>query len=87
MTLMQITVMRSITITGVSDALLARLEQRAAANGRDLNREVLDCLERTVMPHVTDAAERLARVDAVRVALALPYMTEAELMAAKREGR
>lgn len=78
--------MKSMTIKGVPDALLRELKARAKANRRSLNGEVIASLEYLVRRRRT-AAELLAQVDAIRGSVRLPYLTDEELNAAKRDGR
>jgi plasmid stability protein len=79
--------MKSMTIKGVPEALLRELKARAKANRRSLNGEVIACLERVVRSRPRTADELLARVDAIRERVKVPYLTDEELNAAKRAGR
>ena len=79
--------MKSLHIKGVPEDLYRELKARAKASRRSLNGEVLSCLERVVQGRRRTAAELLAWADAVRERVRLPYLTDEELNAAKREGR
>jgi plasmid stability protein len=78
--------MKSLTIKGVPDVLLGELKARAKENHRSLNGEVIASLEYLVR-HRRTAAELLARADAVRESMHLPYLTDEMLNEAKRAGR
>jgi len=57
--------MPSLTIKNIPASLFDRLKLRAAQNRRSLNNEVLECLERELMPapEMTEQ-ELMARLDA-----------------------
>lgn len=79
--------MPSLTIKGLPDDLYRRLKASAEEHHRSINREVLACLDRSLRSQRVDAEARLARADAVRERLALPYLTDDALREAKRSGR
>jgi len=84
---MEVSVLKTMTIKGVPDALLRDLKLRAKANRRSLNGEVLACLEGVVRGRQRTAAELLAHVDAIRERVRGPYLTDEEINAAKKFGR
>lgn len=76
-----------LTIKSMPDPLYRRLKQRAAANRRSLNSEILVCLEQVVAAEPVDPRAALARADALRRRLRVPRLTDARLRAAKSAGR
>jgi plasmid stability protein len=78
--------MATMTIKNIPDELYEELKQRAAANRRSVNNEVIVLIERAVQYQVQDPNEVLERVRVLREKLDL-YVTEDEITAAKNEGR
>ncbi|MCB8981023.1 MAG: Arc family DNA-binding protein [Ardenticatenaceae bacterium] len=78
--------MATMTIKNIPDELYEELKQRAAANRRSVNNEVIVLIERAVQYQVQDPKEVLERVRVLREKLDL-YVTEDEITAAKNEGR
>jgi len=54
--------MVTITLKNIPEPLHRALQQRAKANNRSINREAIECLERTVLGRPLDAEAFLARV-------------------------
>ena len=79
--------MASLTLKGIPDDLLTRLRKVAEANRRSLNREVIERLERSLEGRRLDPESLLARVDSLRVRLALTPLDDATIQRAKRAGR
>ena len=79
--------MKVLTIKGVPDALHRQLKRAAAANGRSLNRELLHRLAEPFSSQPVNPDEWLARADALRERIRLPYLTDERLREAKRQGR
>ena len=79
--------MASLTLKGIPDSLLRRLRRVAETNRRSLNREVIERLERSLEGRRLDPASLLARVDALRVRLALKPLADTAIRRAKRIGR
>lgn len=79
--------MASLTLKGIPDDVLKRLRRVAETNRRSLNREVIERLERSLEARRLDPASLLARVDALRVRLALKPLDDAAIRRAKRPGR
>ena len=75
-----------MTIKNIPDELYEELKQRAAANRRSINNEVIVLIEHAVKYQVQDPDEVLERVRVLREKLDL-YVTEDEITAAKNEGR
>ena len=78
--------MATMTIKNIPDELYEELKQRAAANRRSVNNEVIVLIERAVQYQVQDPNEVLERVRALREKLDV-YVTEDEITAAKNAGR
>ncbi len=82
--------MRTLTIKNVPPKLHRRLKESAALHHRSINREVIACLERSLMSRRVDPEEYLARVDEARKRLAEEtgiFVTEKDLREAKNWGR
>lgn len=86
--------MPTLTLKGMPEQVYRVLKDRAAANHRSLNSEVLIRLERSVGLKPVDVAEVLARADEVRAEIqahldsrGLAPLTDDEITAAKNEGR
>ena len=77
---------KSLTINNVPPALLQQLRQRAAANRRSLNLEVISCLETLVQPTPLDAEALLARVREIRRTPARTRLTDRALRRLKTAG-
>lgn len=78
--------MATMTIKNIPDDLYEELKQRAAANRRSINNEVIVIIESAMTYQSETPAEVLDRVRALREELNI-YVTEAEIDAAKNEGR
>lgn len=78
--------MATMTIKNIPDELYEELKQRAAANRRSVNNEVIVLIERAVQYQAQDPNEVLERVRVLREKLDI-YVTEDEITAAKNEGR
>ena len=79
--------MPTLTIKGMPDALYHRLKERAAANRRSLNSEILIALEQAVATAQADPEDLLARADALRGRVRAAHLTDARLRAVKDSGR
>lgn len=82
--------MATITIKNVSDALHAKLRQRARTNNRSLNREAIACLEAQILPQPQDPEAFLHEIAAFRAdvkAGGVPALNDAFLAEAKNKGR
>lgn len=82
-----VTMMPTITLKGLPDALYERLKQQAEANRRSLNSEVIVCLEQAVNLAAANSVATLARLDALRDRISPPLLTDPELTLAKNSGR
>jgi plasmid stability protein len=79
--------MATMTLKNVPDALYARLKEAAAQHRRSLNNEAIVCLERALAGERADPAALLAQARQVRARAAGVFVTEADLRAARDEGR
>jgi len=79
--------MANITLKNVPDGLYQQLKAVAAEGRRSLNSEIILRLERSVGAAPVEPEALLPRIRAVRERLQVPYLTGAELDAAKEEGR
>jgi len=79
--------MPSITVKSIPDELYERIKQSAAEHRRSINKEIIICLERTLLARRVNPAVFLARADALREQSNLPPLTDRILRKAKSEGR
>src|SRR5690606_27771561 len=83
-------IMPSMTVKGMSDALLAALRARAAANRRSVNQEIIVVLEGAVAspaPTAGEWSDFRARADALRERLRGQYGTQSDSAELIREAR
>jgi plasmid stability protein len=78
--------MPSVTIKNLPADLHRRLKRRAEQRGRSLNKEIIACLRESAGAEAVDVPAALAEARALR-RLVKGTVTEAEVDAAKREGR
>jgi plasmid stability protein len=79
--------MATITVKNIPDDLYERLKQRAEANRRSLNSEIIRCIEQSVLSRPIDAEAFLARAHELRELTSNYLITDEELEVAKRSGR
>jgi antitoxin FitA len=79
--------MATITVKNIPDELYEDLKQSAGANHRSINREVIACIERSVLGRRIDPEIALARARELRKLTRGHPITDAELKRAKRAGR
>ena len=79
--------MPSLTIKNVPRQVYHRLKQRAMANRRSLNSEVIVCLEQAVGVRELDPDSFLREIDEVRESLRVTPVDDDTLRAMKSEGR
>lgn len=79
--------MMTVILQDIPDDLLERLRKSADRHGRTLDREALACIERGLDEVQPDPAARLERIRESRSALAGIFVTDADLRAARDEGR
>ena len=78
--------MSTITIKNVPSALHLKLKARAKANGRSLNREVINTLERALHSVRLDGEAVIRRARVVRESMGV-YLRESDLAKLKNSGR
>lgn len=79
--------MASLTIKGIPDEIYRTLKDRAEANRRSLNQEVIVGLEAHARRTAVGGADLLKRIDALRKRIGGPPLTEREMQAARRKSR
>jgi plasmid stability protein len=79
--------MVAITVKNIPAPLYARVKERAKANHRSINNELITILEQSVMPKPIDVAETLERTRRIRDLTAHYGLTNEELTKLKNEGR
>ncbi len=80
--------MASVTLENIPDDLLQRLKRSAEQSGRSLSSEAILRLERALAAESAGgAAARLERIREVRRKASGVYLTDADLRAARDEGR
>lgn len=77
----------TLTLKNIPDEVYEQLKAAAATHRRSLNSEAIFCLERALGPQKITVAERLERIRRLREELRGPELTDADIDAAKREGR
>jgi plasmid stability protein len=77
----------TLTLKNIPDEVYERLKAAAATHRRSLNSEAILCLERALGPRKITVAERLERIRRLREELTDFELTDADIDAAKREGR
>lgn len=82
---MEVAGVPSITVKNIPEPLLERLRAAAERSNRSLNRQIIDCLERDLMPSRVDVEATLAH--ARRLRERGPKLALAELHRMKRRGR
>jgi len=76
----------SITIKNIPEPLLERIREVAERSNRSINRQVIECLERELMPRQVDVAAMLERARELR-ASGPQRVSLRELDEMKRSGR
>lgn len=79
--------MPALTIKNIPDCLYDSLKERARANHRSLNGEVISCLEQALGTRRVDAEALLVRIERLRRRIEAPKLTNQVLRRAKEEGR
>ena len=79
--------MVAITVKNIPETIYARVKERAKANHRSINNELITILEQSVMPKPIDVAETLERTRRIRELTAHYVITNDELTKLKNEGR
>lgn len=79
--------MATMTLKNVPDDLYLRLKESAERHRRSLNSEAIHCLERVLRSEQVDPDALLARAQALRDRMVGIFVTDADLRAARDEGR
>ena len=79
--------MATMTLKKLPDDLYARLKASAERHRRSLNAEAIVCLQRGLGVAAVDTEDLLVGLRSVRERARGLYVTDADLDAAKREGR
>ena len=79
--------MATMTLKNVPDELYEMLKRSAERHRRSINREAIVCLERALGSGPADTADVLRQARALRGRATDLFITDAELQAAKAEGR
>ena len=77
----------SITVKNIPDAVYDRLRVSAETHHRSINSELIDCLERTLLPRRINVEERLVRARQLRAAVGRPTVSRRDISRAIRAGR
>ena len=79
--------MATMTLKNVPDELYEELRRSAARHRRSMNREAITCLERALKGERMDPESLVSRVRESRARMAGVFVTDADLRAARDEGR
>jgi plasmid stability protein len=79
--------MATLTIKNIPDDLYKRLKQRAEANRRSLNSEVILCIEQAVSSQKIEPEQLLARARQLREKTSAYQISDTEYTEAKQAGR
>lgn len=76
-----------MTLENVPDALYERLKEAAARHRRSINSEAIVCLEEALDRGREDPRRALERIREARLRASTVFVTEADLRAARDDGR
>lgn len=79
--------MATMTLKNVPDELYEQLKQSAERHRRSINSEAIVCLERALGSERVDPDTLLTRARSIRARTPHLFVTDAELRAARDEGR
>lgn len=80
--------MATLTIKNLPDSLYAQLKARASQNRRSINSEAILAVERAlIVPTTTETEKLLAKLRDSRSRLTHMHLTDADLAAARADGR
>jgi antitoxin FitA len=79
--------MVAITVKNIPETIYVRVKERAKANHRSINNELITILEQAVLPQPINVAETLERTRRIRELTAHYVITDDELTRLKNEGR
>jgi plasmid stability protein len=79
--------MASLTVKNIPEDLYDKLKQRAKANQRSVNKEIIVCIQEAVESRRIDPDKFLARIEALHSRISAPLLTDKLLRRARTEGR
>ena len=79
--------MATVTIKNMPESLLRRLRERAQANRRSVDEEIVACIESAVSPEVVDVEEILRQARELREKTAHYVISDSEFNELKQAGR
>jgi plasmid stability protein len=79
--------MATLTVKNIPDDLYDKLKQRAKANQRSVNKEIIMCIQEAVESRRIDPDEFLVRIEALHSRISAPPLTDKLLRQARSEGR
>jgi plasmid stability protein len=79
--------MVAITVKNIPETIYTRVKERAKANHRSINNELITILEQAVLHQPIDVAETLERTRRIRELTAHYVITDNEITRLKNEGR
>lgn len=79
--------MATVTFKNIPDELYDKLKAAAKLHHRSINGELINCLEKALMPRSLTPEEWLRRIDELRTTFKGPPMTTEEIEEAINEGR
>jgi len=79
--------MATLTIKNLPNQLYERLRTQAKRHRRSINSEAIVCLEQVLVSRRTDPEADLEKIRRLRQEMVDLYVTDADLQAAKNEGR
>lgn len=79
--------MNAITIKNIPSELYEKLKITARENRRSINKEVINCIERSIRSRRINEEEFIARIEVIQRKYKLPRVTEKDLKAGIRKGR
>ena len=79
--------MASLTVKNIPENLYDKLKQRARANQRSVNKEIIMCIQEAVESRRIDPDEFLTRIKTLHSRISAPPLTDKLLRQARTEGR
>lgn len=77
----------NLTLKNIPDEIYASLKASAASHHRSLNSEIIACLEKTLMPRLIGAEERIERARQLRAATRPAAFSRRQIAHSIRQGR
>jgi plasmid stability protein len=79
--------MASITVKNIPEKLYEKLKATASINRRSINNEMINCLEKVLMPKRITVGDRIEKARALRSQLNIDRIDPGEISNAISEGR